>query len=93
METAIVFSVVFLGYFLPTFIASARQRPNTGGVFIVNLLTGWLVIGWIVALVMACGTNPPKQPVQPVSRAAQLPWSESPAESPFADYYARNEQR
>ena len=92
METAIVFSVVFLGYFLPTFIASARQRPNTGGVFIVNLLTGWLVIGWIVALVMACGTNPPLQPLQPVGRLTQQPWSEPPAESPYADYYAQHDR-
>jgi hypothetical protein len=26
----------------------------------LNLLTGWLVIGWIIALAMACGANPPR---------------------------------
>jgi hypothetical protein len=60
VELLIVVVVLGAMYFLPTFVASARHRPNAGGIFIVNLLTGWLVIGWIIALVMACGANPPE---------------------------------
>lgn len=41
-------------YFLPWAIAATRGRPNTGGVFVVNLLVGWTVVGWVVALVMSC---------------------------------------
>jgi hypothetical protein len=43
-------------YMFPTIIAHLR-RHNTGGVAIINVLTGWTVIGWFVALVMACGAR------------------------------------
>lgn len=43
-------------YFLPTIIANTRGHQNTGGVFLINLLLGWSVIGWVIALVMAAGT-------------------------------------
>ena len=49
-----IFAVMTLFYFLPWAIAATRGRPNTGGVFLVNLLVGWTLIGWIAALVMAC---------------------------------------
>jgi hypothetical protein len=49
-----IFALVSFLYFLPWAIAATRGRPNTGGVFLVNLLIGWTVVGWIVALVMAC---------------------------------------
>jgi len=49
-----IFAVMSLLYFLPWAIAASRGRPNTGGVFLVNLLVGWTLIGWIAALVMAC---------------------------------------
>lgn len=39
-------------YFLPTLIA--RDKPDVMAVFLVNLLLGWTVIGWLVALVWAC---------------------------------------
>ena len=43
-------------YMLPTIIAGGRHH-NPSGVAIVNVLTGWTVIGWFVALVMACGAR------------------------------------
>lgn len=59
--------VVFIGgYFVPTIVAQTRNMPNVGGVLIVNLLTGWTGIGWIIALVMAC-----MQKSQPVVLAPQ----------------------
>ncbi|MDS2174280.1 MULTISPECIES: superinfection immunity protein [unclassified Nesterenkonia] len=48
-------------YFLPSLVAMIRSH-NVGGVFLVNLLLGWSFIGWVVALVMACGSKP--QPAQ-----------------------------
>lgn len=40
-------------YFLPTMIALARQHQNGLAIFILNLLLGWTMFGWIVALVWA----------------------------------------
>jgi hypothetical protein len=42
-------------YFLPTICAGLRGKANgTGGVFLVNLLLGWTVAGWIVSFIWAC---------------------------------------
>ena len=46
--------VIFVPYFFPFIVAALRGHHNTGGVFIVNLLLGWTLVGWIIALVMAC---------------------------------------
>lgn len=50
---AIVVAVLTGGYMLPWAIAALRGNANTWRVFWVNLLLGWTVIGWIVALVMS----------------------------------------
>lgn len=50
--STLVFGFLFL-YFLPTLIACLRWH-NIVGVFLINLLLGWSVVGWIIALVMAC---------------------------------------
>jgi hypothetical protein len=52
-----VLTVLTLGYMLPWAIAATRGKANAGAIGLVNLLLGWTVIGWIVALVMACGAH------------------------------------
>jgi hypothetical protein len=63
----VFFSILL--YFLPTLIG--RHKADAIGIFIVNLLFGWTVIGWIIALIWAC-TAESYVPVQvhavPVSR-------------------------
>jgi len=49
-----VTAVITIGYMLPYAIAVTRRLPNYSGIGLLNLLLGWTVIGWIVALVMAC---------------------------------------
>jgi len=44
----------FAAYFTPGIVASARHVPNAGSVWIINVLLGWTLIGWAVALAMAC---------------------------------------
>ena len=57
---AVVIIVVGLGlYFLPTIVGAIRKVVNIGSVFAINLLLGWTLIGWAVALAMALRTNPP----------------------------------
>jgi hypothetical protein len=38
-------------YFLPTIIG--RNKTDAMGIFLVNLLFGWTVIGWVIALIWA----------------------------------------
>ncbi len=40
-------------YFFPTLLAMVRKGA-TVVVFLVNLLTGWTLIGWLAALLLAC---------------------------------------
>ncbi len=35
-------------YFLPTYLA--KDKVHRIGIFLLNLLTGWTFLGWIVAL-------------------------------------------
>jgi Superinfection immunity protein len=44
-----VLAATFL-YFLPTLVAIARDADNKLSIFVLNLLLGWTVIGWVIAL-------------------------------------------
>jgi hypothetical protein len=45
-------------YWAPTITALTRRVPNRGSVVVVNLFLGWTVVGWVVALAMACRSKP-----------------------------------
>ena len=45
-------------YFLPTIVAAARHTHNTTGILLLNLLLGWTVIGWGIAMLMAICSAP-----------------------------------
>jgi hypothetical protein len=52
-----VLTVVTVGYFLPWAIAETRGTSNSLVIGLLNFLLGWTIIGWIVALVMACTSH------------------------------------
>jgi hypothetical protein len=54
-------------YWVPTLVAGTRHVRNLGSVIAINLLTGWTIVGWIVALAMALRTvdRVPAAPVPP----------------------------
>ena len=49
--------IIFI-YFLPTAVAIGSRRSNFQSTFIVNLLFGWTIAGWIVALFWAIRCPP-----------------------------------
>jgi hypothetical protein len=55
-EVTIAWIVAVLSgfYMLPWAIAATRGKSNSATIGLVNLLLGWTVVGWVVALVMAC---------------------------------------
>ena len=55
-------AVLTWGYMLPWAIGATRNRSNCAATALVNFFLGWTLIGWVVALVMACGS----EPLQPV---------------------------
>lgn len=50
---AVVLAIATAGYLAPWAIAAVRGRSNVWAVFWVNLLTGWTVLGWCIALYMS----------------------------------------
>jgi hypothetical protein len=52
---AFLFFAVLL-YFLPTIIGHGKR--DSAGIFLVNLLFGWTGVGWIIALLWACASEP-----------------------------------
>jgi hypothetical protein len=59
--TSAALLIVVIGlYLIPTIVAVIRKVPNVGSVVVINLLLGWSLIGWVVALAMAVRTVPPR---------------------------------
>lgn len=59
--TGPAYIVTILGillYFLPTGIAVIRSTQRGVSIFLVNLLFGWTILGWIVALIWAVKEKP-----------------------------------
>ncbi|MEX5587074.1 superinfection immunity protein [Pseudomonas urmiensis] len=62
-----------LFYFPPTIVAWIRQHPNRVSIFLLNLLLGWTVIGWFVALIWSASAirrNRVDEPSTPAARPA-----------------------
>ena len=46
-------------YILPTLLAWKRQSSRRWRITLINLLLGWTLVGWIVAMVMTFAYEPP----------------------------------
>ena len=47
----LIITLIFAGYFLTSLIAFLRQHKNKLAIFLLNLLLGWTVFGWVSSLV------------------------------------------
>ena len=63
---------IFPLYFLPAIIAKSRKHPSTTGIFVLNLLLGWTVLGWIGGLIWAFSSGPRPNPTVIVNNTSQL---------------------
>jgi hypothetical protein len=83
-----VVAVVTGFYMLPWAIAVTRGKSNQWAIFAGNLLLGWTIVGWIVALVKACGAHqlayPAPQQYIAISQVA-APNGPQPGWYPLAD--------
>lgn len=50
----IILGALFL-YFIPSIVAASRGSATAGSAQAINFFLGWTVIGWVVALAIACG--------------------------------------
>ena len=47
-------------YFIPAFIAWGRGHPNLAAIFLLNVLLGWTLIGWVGSLVWSATAVQPR---------------------------------
>jgi len=55
----IIFVLVII-YFIPAVIAFLKGHLSAGAIFALNLLLGWSLIGWVIALVWSLKNDPDK---------------------------------
>jgi hypothetical protein len=51
-------ALVTLGYLLPWAVAVLRRQEKAAAIGLINLLTGWTVVGWFICLAMAVRREP-----------------------------------
>ncbi len=63
----VVFEVIATVFLLPTLVAVIRGTDGLGLVFLVNLIGASTGIGWLAAMILACGPRkiPPAAPLPP----------------------------
>jgi len=87
----IIVAVICAGvYFVPTFIAFARNKSNKIAILALNFFLGWSVVGWVISLVWALTNDtqaqqvvvyqqvPPYSTPQPPATPLQPPQGEPP---------------
>lgn len=74
---AIIIGALLGGYLLPSFVAVARKAPSAASAVVINVLLGWTLIGWAVALAMACRSHQPS-PVVHVQHRSTPPQPRDP---------------
>jgi Superinfection immunity protein len=82
-------TVALIGlYLLPVLLAWARHVPDIGSIAVINILLGWTLAGWVVALALALRSsiqpNPTIQLVQHLPTAAPPLMLPPPPEEPEA---------
>lgn len=45
---------ILVVYVAPTIVAALRNHRSAGGILVLNMMLGWTIIGWILALIWAC---------------------------------------
>jgi hypothetical protein len=61
-DPQVLLLLIIAVYFIPAIVASTRRHRNRFAIGVLNLLGGWTLIGWVVAMVWACTSDvEPKQ--------------------------------
>ena len=81
LATLVLIAIAASVYLLPVLVGWGRRVPDIGSVAVINILLGWTLLGWVVALALALRSvspgsppiqNPPR-PVWPAPPARRLP--------------------
>lgn len=57
LQALVIWVVALSFYFLPIIIAAKWKHPQILPIAVINILLGWTIIGWIVALVWSVSSS------------------------------------
>jgi hypothetical protein len=84
-------TVALIGlYLLPVLLACVRHVPDIGPIAVINILLGWTVAGWVVALALALRSD--VQPNPTIQLVQHLPQAPLPG-ADWAGQHGRSERR
>lgn len=65
LTTGVILLVIgLLLYFLPGIVAGRRDHTNANAIFALNLLLGWTLLGWVIALVWSLTGTTRQKPTE-----------------------------
>ena len=53
----VLLTIAAVLFLIPTIVAARRHHKNAAPIFLVNILFGWSVLGWVAALVWSFTSN------------------------------------
>ncbi len=74
--SGVVLLILFVVYFIPTAVALTRRSRYTAPVIVINLFSGWTVLGWVAAFALAVWPeeeSPPKRMAPRISHPGDGP--------------------
>lgn len=83
--------VVLTAYITPVIVGRGRGAPDLGSIAVIDLLLGWTVAGWVVALAMAYRTPQGWDPSGRPRHQAATQRGPSPVAGPPEGWYANPE--
>jgi hypothetical protein len=57
VSAVIIFIVLAAIYLLPSIVAALRKHLSEGAIVLVNIVFGWTLLGWLIALIWALTGN------------------------------------
>lgn len=57
----VTFMLIVIGLYFAPFILALYRNQNILAVFLINLFTGWTLLGWIFAIMLAASDKPTQQ--------------------------------
>ncbi len=60
-------------YILPTMLAFKRESSRKWRITAINLLLGWTLVGWVVAMVLTFAYEPPPEGAPPDEPHLRMP--------------------
>jgi hypothetical protein len=53
VAAGIVAGIIFVLYFVPSFVAMSRHKVSASAIVALNLFLGWSILGWVISLIWA----------------------------------------